>query len=98
MKSALTRFRAMAIIAGVWSLLLWFVYMPAKYFFEVHSLVFIPIVHGYIYIVYVLAALQYGFSNSWSLIRIVRVVLAGTLPVASFIAERRVVAEASKLN
>ena len=54
--------------------------------------------HGYIYIVYVLAALQYGFSNSWSLIRIVRVVLAGTLPVASFIAERRVVAEASKLN
>lgn len=98
MKSALMRFRIMAITAGTWSLLLWFVYMPAKYLFDNHSLVFIPIIHGYIYIVYVLSALQYGFGQSWSLMRIVRVVLAGTLPVASFIAERRVVAEAAKLG
>jgi len=94
--SALGRFRVMAIVAGIWSLLLWFIYMPAKYLFDVHSLIFIPIVHGYIYIVYVLATLQYGFSRKWSLYRIVRVVLAGTLPVASFIAERRVVAEDSQ--
>ena len=94
--SALGRFRLMAIVAGIWSLLLWFVYMPAKYLFGIHSLIFIPIVHGYIYIVYVLAALQYGFSRRWELIRIIRVVLAGTLPVASFIAERRVVAEDSQ--
>ena len=96
MKSPLFRFRLMAIIAGIWSLLLWFVYMPAKYVFDIHSLVFIPMVHGYIYIIYVLASLQYGFSKRWNLFRIVRVVLAGTLPVASFIAERRVVAEDSK--
>ena len=87
----------MAIVAGIWSLLLWFLYMPAKYLFDIDSLIFIPIAHGYIYIVYVLATLQLGFSNRWSLFRIVRVVLAGTLPVASFIAERRVVAENSKL-
>lgn len=87
----------MAIVAGIWSLLLWFLYMPAKYLFDIDSLIFIPIAHGYIYIVYVLATLQLGFANRWSLFRIVRVVLAGTLPVASFIAERRVVAEDSKL-
>ena len=97
MKSPLTRFRIMAIVAGIWSLLLWFVYMPAKYLFDIHSLVFIPIVHGYIYIAYVLASLQFGFSKSWPILRIVRVVLAGTLPVASFIAERRVVAENSPI-
>ena len=94
--SALGRFRLMAIVAGIWSLLLWFVYMPAKYIWEIDSLILIPIVHGYIYIAYVLAALQYGFSRRWPLMRIVRVILAGTLPVASFIAERRVVAEDSQ--
>ena len=86
----------MAIFAGIWSLLLWFVYMPAKYLFDIHSLIFIPIAHGYIYIIYVLASLQYGFSKRWNLFRIIRVVLAGTLPVSSFIAERRVVAEDSQ--
>lgn len=97
MKSSLTRFRIMAIVAGIWSLLLWFVYMPAKYLLDIHSLVFIPIIHGYIYIAYVLAALQFGFNKSWPIVRIVRVVLAGTLPIASFIAERRVVAENSPI-
>lgn len=97
-KSALGRFRVMAIVAGIWSLLLWFVYMPAKYLFDIHSLIFIPIIHGYIYIAYVLASLQYGFSRRWPLFRILRVILAGTLPIASFIAERRVVAEDSQLH
>lgn len=87
----------MAIVAGIWSLLLWFLYMPAKYLFDVDSLIFIPIAHGYIYIFYVLATLQLGFTHRWSLFRIVRVILAGTLPVTSFISERRVVAENSKL-
>lgn len=83
----------MAIVAGIWSLLLWFVYMPAKYLFHVESLVLIAVVHGYIYIVYVVSALQLGFSNRWGIMRIGRTILAGTLPIASFIAERRVVAE-----
>jgi hypothetical protein len=34
MKSAVLRFRIMAIICGVLSLILWFFYMPAKYGFH----------------------------------------------------------------
>jgi integral membrane protein len=99
MKSAVTRFRVMAIICGVMSLLLWFVYLPAKYGFgaiETHKyLIAIPIVHGYLYMVYLLTALQLGVKSRWHLLRILWVMLAGTLPVASFIAERRVVKQYS---
>jgi integral membrane protein len=99
MKSAVTRFRVMAIVCGVMSLLLWFVYLPAKYGFgaiETHKyLIAIPIVHGYLYMVYLLTALQLGVKSRWHLLRILWVMLAGTLPVASFIAERRVVKQYS---
>jgi len=99
MKSAVTRFRVMAITCGVMSLLLWFGYLPAKYAFnaiETHKyLIAIPIVHGYLYMVYLLTTLQLGVKSRWHLLRILWVMLAGTLPVASFLAERRVVKQNS---
>jgi len=99
MKSAVTRFRVMAIICGVMSLLLWFGYMPGKYVFhaiDTHKyLIAIPIVHGYLYMVYLITALQLGVKARWHLLRILWVMLAGTLPVASFLAERRVVKQYS---
>lgn len=102
MNSMVIRFRVMAIIAGVMSLLLWLGYMPAKYLLDNESLLdnlrWIPMVHGYLYPLYVLTALQLGVSMRMSLTKIVRYILAGTLPVASFIAERRVVAEYSSSN
>jgi integral membrane protein len=99
MKSVVTRFRVMAIICGVMSLLLWFGYMPGKYFFnaiDTHKyLIAIPIVHGYLYMVYLLTALQFGVKSRWNIYRLLWVMLAGTLPVASFLAERKVVKQYS---
>lgn len=93
--AALTRFRLMAIICGVNLLLLIFGYMPAKYLFEAIDsnqwLIAIPIAHGYFYIVYILAALQIGVQKRMSLPVILALIAAGTLPFASFIAERRIV-------
>lgn len=95
MKSAVIRFRIMAIICGVMSLLLWFVYMPGKYLFEAtkdnEALVLIAVVHGYLYMAYLLTALQVAVKGRWSLGKLIWLMLAGTLPVASFIAERRIV-------
>lgn len=95
MKSSLLRFRVMAIISGVMSLLLWFVYMPAKYILNLpdfHSaLVWIPMVHGYLYPIYILTALQFSRKAGWPFMKMLGLLLAGTLPVASLIAERRVV-------
>ena len=52
MSGAILRFRVMALIAGTMSLLLWFVYMPAKYLLDnprFHDYtVWIPMVHGYL--------------------------------------------------
>lgn len=89
-------YRIMAIISGVMSLLLWFVYVPVKAFSHdpsLHSkLVWIPIAHGYLYPIYVLTAIQLSIKAKWALPKMLGFILAGTLPVASLIAERRVVA------
>ena len=95
MKSAIVRFRVMAIISGVMSLLLWFVYMPIKYIFDapdLHSkIIWIPMVHGYLYPIYILTAISFSLKARWPLMKMLLLMLAGTLPIASLIAERRVV-------
>lgn len=91
----LTRYRFMAIVSGVMSLLLWFVYMPVKYLFNnqnwVDQSLWIPIVHGYLYPIYVLFAIQFSIAKRWKTPNILGLILAGTLPIASIWAERYVV-------
>ena len=95
MKSVLLRFRVMAVIAGVMSLLLWFVDLPVAYLLDNAELkarvAWIPFVHGWVYLVYVLTAIQVAVKNRWPIFKMLALILAGTLPVASLIAERRVV-------
>ena len=91
----LSRFRFMAIVAGIMSLLLWFLYMPAKYLLNNDALheatIWIPIVHGYLYPIYVLFAIQLAVAKRWKTLNILGLILAGTLPIASIWAERYVV-------
>jgi integral membrane protein len=95
MSATVKRFRVMAVICGIMSLLLWFVYMPVKYLFELpdlHSAIsWIPMVHGYLYPIYILSAISFAIKARWPLMKMLGLILAGTLPVASLIAERRVV-------
>lgn len=95
MTGAVKRFRVMALIAGVMSLLLWFVDLPVAYLFNNEEwkskVAWIPFVHGWVYAAYLLAALQFSVKARWELRRVIWLALAGTLPVASFIAERRIV-------
>jgi len=99
MKSAVFRFRVMAIICGVLSLILWFFYMPAKYGFHLErtqpNIIWITQIHGALYIFYVLAALQLSVKMRKSITGMLWMILAGTLPVASFILERKVVRQTS---
>ena len=95
MKSAGFRFRVMAIICGYLSLILWFFYMPAKYLFHLERtqpwIVWITHIHGALYIFYVLAALQLSVKMRKSIKGMIWMILGGTLPIASFVLERRVV-------
>ena len=94
MKSALTRFRVMAIICGI-NLVLLVVYMIAKHVFNAfdksNPFIFIPIAHGYFYIVYILTVLQLSVQKRISLPTILALIAAGTIPGASFVAERKIV-------
>ncbi len=95
MSGAVKRFRVMALIAGVMSLLLWFVDLPVAYLLNNDDwkakVDWIPFVHGWVYAVYLLTAIQFSVKARWELRRVIWLALAGTLPIASFIAERKIV-------
>ena len=95
MSGAIKRYRFMALVAGVMSLLLWFVDLPVAYLFNNEdwkaAVAWIPFVHGWVYAVYVLVAIQFSVKARWSMKKMIWLILAGTLPIASIAAERRVV-------
>ena len=99
MNISVKRFRFMAIVAGVMSLLLWFVDLPVVYLFDnpdwKAAVAWIPFVHGWVYAAYVLVAIQFSVKAHWPLKKVIWLILAGTLPFASIAAERRVVRQYS---
>ena len=99
MSNAILRFRIMAIVAGVMSLLLWFIDLPVAYILNNQSwkdnVAWIPFVHGWVYALYLLTAIQFSVKARWPLGKVVWLALAGTLPVASLLAERKIVKQYS---
>lgn len=99
MKNPMSRYRFMSIACGITLLLLIFIYLPAKYIFdgfdENSPWIYFSFFHGYLYIVYMLTVLQLGVQKGMALKRMALLILAGTVPFASFIAERKIVKEYS---
>ena len=82
-------FRVMAYVTGVFLLLL-VTSMVLKYGFGNDALSWSAYVHGWLYMVYLVTVLLLGTALRWKPGRMVLVMLAGTIPVMSFVAERRV--------
>lgn len=94
----LTRYRVMAWVTGVLLVLLVAVAMPLRYLGGDPTLVHvIGPVHGWMYVLYLLTAGILAYKLRWSPRRTVLVVLAGTVPLASFVAERSVAREVRPL-
>jgi integral membrane protein len=90
---ALTRYRVMAFVTGVWLVLATFVGIPVQIWGHHDMAVgFAWTAHGYLYLVYLVATADLGLRLRWPLWRMVLVALAGTVPFCSFIAERKVTA------
>ncbi len=90
----LTRYRVMAWVTGVLLLVLVFVAMPLKYIGDDDRLVaVVGVMHGWLYMAYLVTAFMLAYRLRWSLGRTVLLLLAGTVPFMSFVAERRVVHE-----
>jgi integral membrane protein len=103
-RARLTRYRVMAFVTGTMLLVLC-LEMLLKYVFQANGVdaagsprpvlgTWIAIVHGWIYVVYLVTVVQLWSAMRWSLGRLVTMALAGVVPVMSFILERRVHAEA----
>lgn len=89
-RGALTRYRVIAYIVGVMLLLLVFLAMPLKYFADNPSAMdVIGPLHGFLYMVYLVATFDLFRRVRWSLPRLVLMALAGTIPFLSFYAERK---------
>ena len=88
-QSALTRYRVMAYVVGVMLVLLVAVAMPLKYLADQPGPVaVIGTAHGFLYAVYLLAAFDLALRARWTAKGTVLVLLAGTVPLLSFVAER----------
>lgn len=87
-KSALLRYRVMAWVTGLWLLLL-VAELILKYGFDVDALDFVPIVHGWVYFVYLVMAIDLGIKVRWPLGKAVYTLIAGTIPFLSFWVEHK---------
>jgi integral membrane protein len=98
---ALLRYRVMAFVTGGFLLLLC-LEMVLKYVLRVNGDEavlgdWIAIVHGWIYVVYLVTVVDLWSSLRWRLGRLVALVLAGVVPLLSFFAERRTTADVRAL-
>lgn len=89
MSGALIRYRAMAWITGVLLAFMTVVGLPFKYLFDGEALWYSIgwVAHGWLFILYVVTAVDICFRMRYSIVRTILIVLAGTIPFASFYAE-----------
>jgi integral membrane protein len=87
--AALTRYRVIAYVVGVVLILLVMVGMPLKYIWDEPIVVeTVGTSHGFLYMVYLVAAFDLARRANWPLKRMILMMLAGTIPFVSFKAER----------
>lgn len=91
MTSALTRYRVMAYVTGVVlavSCLFGFSFWPWSVSEGAAGILWTA--HGYLYMVYLVTAFMIAVRARWSVVKTLLVMGAGTVPLMSFVAERRV--------
>ncbi|MPV50791.1 MULTISPECIES: DUF3817 domain-containing protein [unclassified Pseudactinotalea] len=98
-RSAFARYRVMAFVTGGMLLLLC-LEMVLKYVFHAAGLdeqgsakpvigAWVPFIHGWIYVVYLIAVFDLWSRMKWSVGRILALVAGGVVPVLSFVMETR---------
>ena len=87
--AALTRYRVMAWIVGILLIALILVAVPLKYLAGMDEPVaLIGTLHGWLYFIFFLTACDLALRASWTLRGTLLTLVAGTVPILSFVAER----------
>lgn len=96
-RGALARYRWLALVTGTMLLVLC-VEMFFKYVVPVDAVIdymgWVPFAHGWVYVVYLVTVLDLWAKMRWGYGRLVTMVIAGVVPVMSFVLEKKVHAEA----
>ncbi len=96
----LTAYKVMSYITGVGLIVLVFIAVPIKYVPALGQkegpVAVVGALHGYLYMIYVVLTLVLAYSRKWKLPKLILVVAAGTIPLAVFFAERRVVRDEAR--
>ena len=92
--AALLRYRAMAYVTGTLLVLLVFVAVPLKYWAgHPGPTSVLGAAHGFVFIVYLIAAFDLGLRRRWDLVRFGLVLVGGLIPFLAFYMERRITGE-----
>lgn len=93
LRIALARFRVLATIVGVGLLILVLVAVPLNHLADQPMLsAIVGPLHGFLYMAYLAVAIDLAIRSKWSILGTVLVLLAGTIPLMSFVGERVVTA------
>jgi integral membrane protein len=95
-QSVLSRYRVMAYVTAVW-LLVFTAAIILKYAFKVGDTMLISQVHGVLFIIYVIFAFDLGSKAKWPFGKLLWVLAAGCIPVASFFVEPKITREVRPL-
>lgn len=87
-RSALTGYRAMAWMTGIWLIALCYE-LVVKYIVKVENPPeWISVVHGWVYFVYLLFTANLAVKVRWPIAKTVGILLAGTIPLLGIIVEQ----------
>lgn len=90
-EGALLRYKVMAYVVGIGLLILVFVGVPLQYGADVPQVAqIVGPIHGFLYVVYLLTAVDLARRARFTLLQMLAMVAAGFLPFVAFIIERRV--------
>lgn len=85
---ALLRYRIMAYVVGILLVVLVLIGMPLKYIWgDGRVVTWTGVPHGWLYMILLITAYDLGRRVKWSLKWFVLIMLAGTVPFLSFVAE-----------
>lgn len=91
---ALTIYRVIAYVVGVFLVVLMLIGMPLKYFggdqygpLGTQIVMYVGVLHGWLYMGLLIAAYNLGRKVNWPWVRLLLIALGGTVPFMSFVAE-----------
>jgi integral membrane protein len=90
-RGVLVRYRILAYTTAVFLLVLVFVAIPIQIWGHNDTMVaIVGQIHGFLYIVYLVVAFEITVKLRIPLVKMVLVLLAGTIPFGAFVAERKI--------